>query len=67
MAEFANSYKESLFTVVLQYNYRSIQSILDASKALIDNNEERLVKKLEGLTKELISGNIKLKDLTHTL
>ena len=66
MAEFANSYKESLFTVVLQYNYRSIQSILDASKALIDNNEERLVKKLEGLTKELISGNIKLKDLTHT-
>lgn len=66
MADFANTYSESLFTVVLQYNYRSTQPILDASKALIDNNEERLVKKLEGLTKELITGNEKLKALTQT-
>ncbi len=66
MADFANTYKESLFTVVLQYNYRSTQPILDASKALIDNNEERLVNKLDGLIKDLKTGNEKLKGLTHT-
>jgi DNA helicase-2/ATP-dependent DNA helicase PcrA len=65
MLQFANSYKESLLTVVLQYNYRSTQPILDISRSLIDRNEERLVQKLPGLTKELITGNEKLKGLSH--
>jgi DNA helicase II / ATP-dependent DNA helicase PcrA len=51
--------------VVLTNNYRSTQPILDISKTLINKNEERLVKKIDGLSKELISSNIKIKDLTN--
>ncbi len=65
MLEFANSYKEDLMTVVLTNNYRSTQPILDASKAIINRNEERLVKKIEGLSKELISSNTNINQLTH--
>lgn len=59
MIGFKDSYKDDLLTVVLTGNYRSVQQILDISKSLIDRNNERLVKKLEGLTKELISANPK--------
>jgi DNA helicase-2/ATP-dependent DNA helicase PcrA len=55
MKTFADSYKNDLITVVLTNNYRSTQPILDISKALIDRNEERLVKKIDGLSKELLS------------
>ena len=65
MQKFAESYKADLLTVVLTNNYRSIQSILNVSKSLIDRNQERLVKKMEGLTKELIASNKKLVDLDH--
>ena len=65
MLQFANSYKNDLFTVVLTNNYRSTQPILDASKALISRNEERLVKKLPELSKELISSNKLVSQLTH--
>ncbi|MDB5226962.1 MAG: ATP-dependent helicase, partial [Bacteroidota bacterium] len=64
MENFAGGYAD-LLKVVLTNNYRSTQSILNISKTLIDNNEERLIKKFEGLTKELISSNIKIKDLHH--
>ncbi len=66
MLEFANSYKNDLMTVVLTNNYRSTQPILDISKALINRNEERLVKQLDGLSKELLSSNEKIRHLTHT-
>ena len=62
MAEYADSYKKDLLTVVLTKNYRSTQSILDISKWLIGNNKERLINKIEGLTKELVSSN---KTLAH--
>lgn len=65
MTEFADSYQESLMTVVLTSNYRSTQPILNVSKSLIDRNEERLVKKIEGLTKDLRSSNTKINQLTH--
>jgi DNA helicase-2/ATP-dependent DNA helicase PcrA len=39
--------------IVLTDNYRSSQKILDRAKMLIENNEERLVKKYSYLTKEL--------------
>jgi DNA helicase-2/ATP-dependent DNA helicase PcrA len=55
MLAFAQGYEEDLLTVVLTSNYRSTQPILDVSKALIDRNEERLVKKIAGLSKELVS------------
>lgn len=57
MLQFAGQYQQELLTVVLTENYRSIQPILDLSKILISRNEERLVKKMEGLSKELRAAN----------
>jgi DNA helicase-2/ATP-dependent DNA helicase PcrA len=55
MMEFATTYTNDLLKVVLVDNYRSTQPILDVSKTLIENNQERLVKKIDGLTKELLA------------
>jgi DNA helicase-2/ATP-dependent DNA helicase PcrA len=57
MMEFASIYERDLLKVVLVNNYRSTQPILNISKTLIENNQERLVQKIEGLTKELIASN----------
>lgn len=57
MMEFATNYEKDLLKVVLVNNYRSTQPILDISKTLIENNQERLVKKIDGLSKELIASN----------
>ncbi|MEO7961076.1 MAG: ATP-dependent DNA helicase, partial [Ginsengibacter sp.] len=65
MLGFANSYKNDLLTVVLTHNYRSVQSILDVSKTIIDKNNERLINQVEGLSKDLLSSNLKIKHLTH--
>ncbi len=65
MLEFAGNYKEDLLTVVLTNNYRSTQPILDVSKTLINRNEERLVKKIDGLSKELLSANQLINQLTN--
>ncbi len=64
MLQFASNYKNDLLTVVLTNNYRSTQPILDISKSLIDRNDERLVKQIEGLSKELFSSNVLIKHLT---
>lgn len=65
MLDFAQQYRDVLNTVVLTNNYRSTQPILDASKKLIDRNEERLVKKIDGLSKDLLSSNQKISELKH--
>ncbi len=65
MLAFANNYQRDLMTVVLTNNYRSTQPILDISKALIDRNSERLVKQIDGLSKDLRSSNSHLVHLTH--
>jgi DNA helicase-2/ATP-dependent DNA helicase PcrA len=65
MLGFATTYTKELLTVVLTNNYRSTQPILDISKTLINKNEERLVKKIEGLSKELIASNTKINALTN--
>jgi DNA helicase II / ATP-dependent DNA helicase PcrA len=65
MLQFAGSYQKDLLTVVLTNNYRSVQPILDISKSLIDRNEERLVKQIPGLSKDLVSSHEKIKHLTH--
>ena len=65
MLSFSKSYKDDLLTVVLTQNYRSTQSILDASRSLIKQNEERLIRKLEGLSKELIASNSAVSRLAH--
>jgi len=66
MLDFADQYKKDLHTVVLTNNYRSTQPILDVSKSLISRNDERLVKKMEGLSKELMASNDRIARLTHT-
>ncbi|MFI5124665.1 MAG: ATP-dependent helicase [Chitinophagales bacterium] len=64
MLHFANRYKNDLLTVVLTNNYRSIQPILDVSKTLISRNSERLVNKIGGLSKDLLSSNDNIRHLT---
>jgi DNA helicase-2/ATP-dependent DNA helicase PcrA len=65
MQAFADSYKDDLLKIVLANNYRSTQPILDISKTLIEKNAERLINKMEGLTKDLISSNTNINALTH--
>jgi len=65
MLDFANDYKEDLLTVVLTNNYRSTQPILNVSKTLIDRNDERLVNKIPGLSKELFSSRKELNTLKN--
>ncbi len=64
MLEFATRYTKDLMTVVLTNNYRSTQPILDISKTLINRNEERLVKQIDGLSKDLLAANIRINGLT---
>jgi DNA helicase-2/ATP-dependent DNA helicase PcrA len=65
MMGFAENYKNDLVKVVLSNNYRSTQSILNLSRALIERNQERLISKMHGLSKELVSANPNYLDL-HT-
>ncbi|TAH01964.1 MAG: ATP-dependent helicase [Sphingobacteriales bacterium] len=65
MQVFAENYQRDLFTVILTNNYRSTQPILDASKVLIAQNTERLVNKMNGLSKELRASNTTINQLQH--
>ena len=60
--DFASDYSKTLKTVVLKHNYRSNQLILDVSKALIENNRERLTSQLE-LDKNLESAHPRFSEL----
>lgn len=64
MLAFAKKYGDDLMKVVLTKNYRSTQPVLDVSKSLIDKNKERLVEKIPGLSKNLISSNSGLQKLS---
>lgn len=57
VVDFAHQYQNHLHTVLLNENYRSTQSILNAAKVHIDQNHERLVTKLAGLEKTLKSNS----------
>ncbi|BAV09983.1 DNA helicase-2 / ATP-dependent DNA helicase PcrA [Filimonas lacunae] len=65
MLTFADSYKDTLLTVILTNNYRSTQPILDVSKSVIGRNQERLVTQISGLSKELISANKRISHMIH--
>jgi hypothetical protein len=54
MLSFSTKYKDTDI-IVLENNYRSTQKILDLSTILIDNNNERLSKKINSIEKKLIS------------
>ncbi|RKR81588.1 DNA helicase-2/ATP-dependent DNA helicase PcrA [Mucilaginibacter gracilis] len=60
--DFANDYVSTLNTVVLKHNYRSNQHILDISRVLIGNNNERLTKQLT-LDKNLQAAHPRFDDL----
>lgn len=60
LENFYASYASTIQTIVLTKNYRSTQIILDASKVVIENNQERLVNKISGLSKNLMSSNVNL-------
>lgn len=68
MTQFFERYEKEIEIVVLKENYRSTQRILDVSKAVIDNNVQRLVnqesilKKIPTLSKTLISSSATLSD-----
>lgn len=53
MLSFADKYKSNLNTIVLTSNYRSTKNVLDAADSLIRNNQNRLVNRIEGLSKNL--------------
>ena len=53
MTEFAWKHQKHLKTIVLTNNYRSTQDILDTSAKLINHNQDRLVNKLNNLSKDL--------------
>ena len=55
MLHFQQQYKDDIVNIVLAENYRSTQPILDASTKVIDQNQERLINKIEGLSKNLIA------------
>lgn len=57
MLGFANSFAQQLQTVVLTNNYRSVQPILDISKAIIEKNNQRLVNQIPNLSKDIIAAN----------
>ena len=65
MLAFTETYKEDLLKVVLVDNYRSTQPIVDISKTLIERNNERLIKKMEDLSKDLVSSNTAISHVTH--
>ncbi|RCH54553.1 ATP-dependent helicase [Mucilaginibacter hurinus] len=60
--DFANDYVATLHTIVLKHNYRSNQQILDISRALIDNNKQRLTVQLK-LDKNLRASHPRFNEL----
>ncbi len=65
MEALVRSYSSDLLEVVLSNNYRSTQPILDIAKSLISRNEERLINKFPGLSKDLVSSNPSINSLMH--
>ena len=57
LVDFHHFYKKDLELVLLKENYRSSQHILDTSKTLIDNNQNRITSRIEGIEKTLDAKN----------
>lgn len=62
MLDFATKY-QSTEIIVLENNYRSTQWILDLCSNLIDNNNQRLSKKVSTINKKLLSSNPKFSNI----
>jgi DNA helicase II / ATP-dependent DNA helicase PcrA len=55
IVDFYNKYQDDVKTIIMTENYRSNQGILNAAGSVIKNNKERLVNKLNGLSKDLVA------------
>ena len=55
--DFYEKYQDNIKVILMEDNYRSSQNILNASRILIENNNERLVNQIEGLQKVLTAKN----------
>lgn len=62
MLDFSTKFNDTNI-IVLENNYRSTQPILDLCTSLIDNNNERLSKRINWLEKKLISSNKNLSNI----
>jgi len=67
MEHFVRKYDKDLLKIVLTNNYRSTQKILDSSKTIIEKNNERLVNKISGLSKNLVASNTSINTLQTPL
>ena len=63
--DFYQSYEHEIEVVVLTDNYRSHQAILDASRVIIEKNEERLINKLNNLSKVLTAAHTERQLITE--
>ncbi len=63
IVDFYDRHKDHVRIFLMKENYRSTQAILDAAGSLIKNNQERLVNKIEGLDKTLLSAHPDLQNL----
>jgi DNA helicase-2/ATP-dependent DNA helicase PcrA len=62
--EFYDRHKANIKVFLMTENYRSTQAILSSSAHLINHNQERLVNKIDGLSKDLKSSHPTLQDST---
>lgn len=69
MLHFERTYgKQAVNTIVLTENYRSTDQVLQTADAIIQNSHDRLVNRIEGLTKNLVARSQDLPEgmITHT-
>lgn len=69
MLDFYKKYERSIEVVLLTYNYRSTQKILDAAQILIQKNTLRVSKQLDhlGIHKKLLAADPTVKNLKHNI
>ncbi len=65
--QFYKRYEQYAQLIVLDENYRSSQNILDGSNSIISKNEERLVGKVPGLTKNIKASNPEVSSITQAV
>lgn len=65
--EFYKKYANDIKLIILDQNYRSSQSILDGSNAIIKHNDERLVGKVPNLNKEIVASNTDVANIPNAL
>ncbi|MEM9920789.1 MAG: ATP-dependent DNA helicase [Bacteroidota bacterium] len=55
LVDFYHRYKEDLHLILLKDNYRSSQHILDVSRAVIDHNNQRIIREVGNVEKVLVA------------